>query len=97
LLSFFKRNHEHEKGTPQLTQAYRQEVAEALGENDNLYNLAFDTATRKLSIQLLEKNDETFELIDAQSYTEYIANYTNMELETPGIHPNLLRPQFLKR
>jgi histone deacetylase complex regulatory component SIN3 len=68
-----------------------------LGEDDNLYNLAFDTSSRKLSIQLLEKGDETFELIDVQSYTEYVANYTNNELETPGIHPNLLRPQFLKR
>ncbi|KAI8376680.1 hypothetical protein EDC96DRAFT_551369 [Choanephora cucurbitarum] len=85
LLSFFKKNHEHEKNTPALTQAYRLEVTEALGEDDNLYNLAFDTSQRVLSIQLLEKDDKTFELADLDSYTKYIEDYTNLTIETEGI------------
>ncbi|KAI7907495.1 uncharacterized protein BX663DRAFT_424720 [Cokeromyces recurvatus] len=85
LLSFFKKNHEYEKMKPELTQAYRLEVTEALGEDDVLYNLAFDTLNRTLSIQLLEKEDETFELNDIESYTEYVTNYTSWDIDTPGV------------
>ncbi|OBZ85577.1 putative Xaa-Pro aminopeptidase P [Choanephora cucurbitarum] len=97
LLSFFKKNHEHEKNTPALTQAYRLEVTEALGEDDDLYNLAFDTSQRILSIQLLAKDDKTFELADLDSYTKYIEDYTNLTIETEGIPRQKMQPQFLKR
>ncbi|RCI04557.1 Transcriptional regulatory protein sin3 [Rhizopus stolonifer] len=97
LLSFFKKNHEHEKNTPALTQAYRLEVIEALGNDDNLYNLAFDTSSRVLSIQLLEKEDETYELGDFDSYTKYVTDYTDLNIETAGVDHKRLQPQFLKR
>lgn len=96
-MSFFKKNHEHEKGSPELTQAYRLEVAEALGEDDNLYNLAFDTSSRTLSIQLLGKDDETFELNDSDGYTNYVANYIDWEHETPGVDRKAMATQYLKR
>ncbi|KAI9487677.1 MAG: hypothetical protein EXX96DRAFT_473102, partial [Benjaminiella poitrasii] len=86
LLSFFKKNHEHEKIKPELTQAYRLEVTEALGEDDALYNLAFDTLNRTLSIQLLEKDDVTFEQTDMESYTEYVSSYTSWNIDTPGVN-----------
>lgn len=97
LLSFFKKNHEHEKSTAELTEAYRSEVTESLRENDNLYNLAFDTLNRTLSIQLLEKDDETYELNDMDRYTEYVGNYTNWDVDTPHIDQKSLSPCFLKR
>lgn len=97
LLSFFKKNHEHEKSTPQLTQAYRLEVTETLGHDDNLYNLAFDISKRTLSIQLLEKEDETFELNDLGDYTNYVTNYIDWEHDTPNVRHKDMRSTFLKR
>lgn len=97
MLSFFKKNHEHERSTPQLTQAYRLEVTETLGHDDNLYNLAFDISRRTLSIQLLEKEDETFELNDLGDYTNYVANYIDWEHDTPNVRRKDMQPTFLKR
>lgn len=97
LLSFFKKNHEHEKSTAKLTHAYRLEVAESLGENDNLYNLAFDTLNRTLSIQLLEKEDEAYELNDIDRYTKYVGNYKNWNVNTPDVDQKSIKTSFLKR
>lgn len=72
-------------------------MTQALGQDDNLYNLAFDTSSRTLSIQLLEAQDETFELNDLDGYTNYVAKYTDWEHETPGVHRKDMTAQFLKR
>ncbi|GAA5803581.1 hypothetical protein HPULCUR_009064 [Helicostylum pulchrum] len=97
LLSFFKKNHEHEKGSHELIQAYRLEVTDALGDQDNVYNLAFDTYTRTLAIQLLGKEDETFELNDSESYTNYVSNFIDWDHETPGVNRKDMTKQYLKR
>ncbi|KAI8971599.1 hypothetical protein BDF20DRAFT_837905 [Mycotypha africana] len=97
ILSFFKKNHEHEINESQLTQAYRLEVTEVLKQEDNLYNLAFDTRDRTLSIQLLEKHDKTFELYGLEDYTNYVDNYTNWDNETPGVDRKGMLQQYLKR
>ncbi|KAK4516705.1 Global transcription regulator sge1 [Mucor velutinosus] len=97
ILSFFKKNHEHEKSTPELIQAYRSEVADALGQDDKLYNLAFDTLKRTLYIQLLQKQDRTFGLNDMDVYTDYVAHYTNWDVDTPGIDRKALSKRFLSR
>lgn len=97
ILSFFKKNHEHEKSTSELIQSYRSEVTEALGEEDKLYNLAFDTLKRTLYIQLLEKQDKTFGLNDIDVYTDYVTKYTNWDIETPGIDRKKLQKQYLSR
>jgi histone deacetylase complex regulatory component SIN3 len=72
-------------------------VTETLGQDDNLYNLAFDISKRTLSIQLLEKEDETFELNDLGDYTNYVSNYIDWEHDTPGIQRKHMNTQFLKR
>ncbi|OAD03303.1 hypothetical protein MUCCIDRAFT_48800 [Mucor lusitanicus CBS 277.49] len=97
ILSFFKKNHEHDKSTPELIQAYRSEVTDALGQDDKLYNLAFDTLTRTLYIQLLQKQDRTFGLNDMDVYTDYVAHYTNWDVDTPGIDRKTLSKRFLSR
>ncbi|CEP17178.1 hypothetical protein [Parasitella parasitica] len=97
ILSLFKKNHEHEKSTPRLIQAYRSQVTEALGEDDKLYNLAFDTLNRSLYIQLLEKGDKAFGLNDVDVYTDYVAKYTNWAADTPGVDQNKLQKSFLGR
>lgn len=72
-------------------------MSESLGENDHLYNLAFDTSNRTLSIQLLEKDDEAFRLDDLDRYTEYITNYTNFDIDTPNIDRKQMTRTFLTR
>ncbi|KAL7332816.1 hypothetical protein PS15p_201811 [Mucor circinelloides] len=97
ILSYFKKNHEYEKSTPELIQAYRAEVTDALGQDDKLYNLAFDTLKRTLYIQLLQKQDRTFGLNDIDVYTDYVANYTNWDVDSPGIDCKALTKPFLSR
>jgi histone deacetylase complex regulatory component SIN3 len=73
-------------------------VTESLGDDDSIYNLAFDTKSRTLLIQLLGREDETFELTDQDGYTNYVANYNDWDHETPGIaHRRDMNPQFLNR
>ncbi|CAO3629799.1 unnamed protein product [Mucor fragilis] len=97
ILSFFKKNHQHEKSTPELIQAYRSEVTDALGQDDKLYNLAFDTLKRTLYIQLLQKQDRTFGLNDMDVYTDYVAHYTNWDVDTPGMDRKAMSKRFLSR
>ncbi|KAL9544533.1 hypothetical protein MBANPS3_007578 [Mucor bainieri] len=98
ILSLFNKSHEHEKSTPELIQAYRAQVADALGHDDKLYNLAFDTRTRTLYIQLLQKQDRTFGLYnDMDAYADYVAHYTNWDVDTPGVDRKALSKRFLSR
>ncbi|KAI8981426.1 hypothetical protein BDB01DRAFT_851219 [Pilobolus umbonatus] len=97
LLNLFKKHHEYEKSTTELTRAYRLSASELLGSDDLIYNLAFDTYHRTLSIQLLRMNDETFGLRDLDEYTEYVTNYINWNNETTGVDQGDLGQRYLKR
>lgn len=83
--------------TRELIQLYRVQVAETLGDNDSLYNLAFETSRRELSIQLLEKDDELFGMMERDRYIEYIKNYTNWDIDTPNINRRKMKRPFLIR
>ena len=72
-------------------------MTESLGQEDNVYNLAFDISKRTLSIQLLEPEDETFELNDLADYTNYVSNYIDWEHDTPGVDRKAMHTPFLKR
>ncbi|CEG72818.1 Putative Component of the Sin3p-Rpd3p histone deacetylase complex [Rhizopus microsporus] len=97
LLSYFKEHHEYEKHTAELTKAYRMQVTEILGNEDEVYNLSFNTVDRTMSIQLLDKNDDIFELHDEDGYNEYVSNYIDWEHDTPNVNRKLLNPSYLKR
>ncbi|KAI9014417.1 hypothetical protein CLU79DRAFT_767523 [Phycomyces nitens] len=98
LISLFEKEREVENPDSQSIKIYRLLAEDAVGAEDNLYNIVFDTSNRILSIQLLGQDDPTYhEAGEQDGYEEYVASYIDWTKETDGVQQTDLEPRFLKR
>ncbi|CAO3579050.1 unnamed protein product [Absidia cylindrospora] len=96
LLDLFKEDRELEHVDAQILGDYRLRVENIVGKDEVLFNIAFDTTRRLLSIQILGDNED-YEKDIGDNYEEYVSSYIDWTNATKGINPSDLTPRFLKR
>ncbi|KAI8081365.1 uncharacterized protein BX664DRAFT_268933 [Halteromyces radiatus] len=96
LLDLFKQDHSLEHVDAQILGDYRLRVEDIVGKEEVLFNIAFDTIRRTLSIQILSGDDEDYEKNSRDDYEEYVSNYIDWANATKGINTSDLTPRFLK-
>ncbi|ORZ25235.1 hypothetical protein BCR42DRAFT_315668 [Absidia repens] len=96
LLDLFKEDRELEHVDAQILGDYRLRVENIVGKDEVLFNIAFDTTRRLLSIQILGDNED-YEKDIGDNYEEYVSSYIDWTNATKGINSSDLTPRFLKR
>ncbi|KAI9322472.1 hypothetical protein BX666DRAFT_2017097 [Dichotomocladium elegans] len=97
LVELFRSDQMLDSTCPRITSVYRLRAEEIVGSEENLYKANFNTDTHRMTIQLLDKDDDMLELNPQDSYENYVASYMDWANSTDGIDTTKMQPTFLRR
>ncbi|KAI9498981.1 hypothetical protein BDB00DRAFT_867052 [Zychaea mexicana] len=97
LVELFRSDQNLDSTCPRILSVYRLRAEETVGSDENLYKVNFNTETHKMSIQLLDKDDDMLEPSSQDYYENYVASYMDWANCTDGIDTSKMHPTFLKR
>ncbi|KAI9255096.1 hypothetical protein BDA99DRAFT_485496 [Phascolomyces articulosus] len=97
LVDLFRSDQTLESTCPRITSVYRLRAEEVVGADEYLYKVNFNTEANKMSIQLLDKDDDMLEPSSQDHYENYVASYMDWANSTEGIDVSKMHASFLQR